>query len=157
MTNINFEIAFRIRAARLQRNLTQQDLAEKFNKTSAAISDIERGKTQITASDLVLFSELLAKPIEYFYGEDFHDNDIEDIIALMRKLPPESRKQQLPMMTMFLRMVEIQNEMQNTDDKEKQMEAVKEFYEIFLPYYDSMESMMDQLREAKKNIESLLN
>ncbi len=156
MTDHNMEITQRIRAARLKRNLTQQDLADKFNKTSAAISDIERGKTQITASDLILFSELLAKPIEYFYGEDFHDDDIADIIALMRRLPPETRKQQLPMMTMFLRMAEIQNEMQNTDDKEKQMEAVKEFYELFLPYYDSMESMMEQLREAKNNIESLL-
>jgi transcriptional regulator with XRE-family HTH domain len=156
MTDNNFEIAQRIRAARLQKKLTQQDLAEKFNKTSAAISDLERGKTQISASDLVLFSELLAKPIEYFYGEDFTDADIEDIIALMRRLPPETRKQQLPMITMFLRMAEINHEMQNTTDKEKQLEAVKEFYELFLPYYDSMESMMNQLREAKINIESLL-
>ena len=75
---------------------------------------------------------------------------------MMRRLPPEKRKQQLPMMTMFLRMAEIHNEMQNTEDKEKQIEAVKEFYEIFLPYYDSMESMMVQLREAKMNIESLI-
>lgn len=157
MTDHNFEIAQRIRAARTQRELTQQDLAEKFAKTSAAISDIERGKTQITAADLILFSELLSKPIEYFYGEDFSDSDIEDIIALMRRLPPETRKQQLPMMMMFLRMAEINNEMQNTDDKEKQMEAVQEFYELFVPYYDSMESMMGQLRDAKKNIESLLS
>jgi len=156
MNDINFEIAQRIRAARLQRNLTQQDLAEKFNKTSATISDIERGKTQITASDLVLFSELLVKPIEYFFGEDFSDSDIEDVIALMRKLPPETRKQQLPLMTMFLRMAQITVEMQDTSDVEKQMEAVKEFYELFLPYYNSMESMMNQLTEAKKNIESLL-
>ena len=156
MNDINLEIAQRIRAARLQRNLTQQDLAEKFNKTSAAISDIERGKTQITASDLVLFSELLLKPIEYFYGEDFSDSDIEDVIALMRKLPPETRKQQLPLMTMFLRMAQINIEMQDTSDLEKQMEAVKEFYELFLPYYNSMESIMSQLTEAKKNIESLL-
>lgn len=156
MTNKNFEIAQRLRAARLQRNLTQQDLAEKFNKTSAAISDIERGKTQITAADLVIFSELLAKPIEYFYGEDFSDSDIEDVIALMRRLPPETRKQQLPLMTMFLRMAEINYEMQNTTDKEKQAEAVKEFYELFLPYYESMDSLMEQLTDAKKNIESLL-
>jgi len=27
---------------------------------------------------------------------------------------------------------------------------------VFLPYYDSMESTIGQLREAKKNIESLL-
>lgn len=156
MIESNFEIAQRIRAARLQRNLTQQEIAERFNKTSAAISDIERGKTQITASDLLIFSELLVKPIEYFFGESIGDQDIEDIVALMRRLPPESRKQQLPMMTMYLRMVEITYEMQTTQDKEKQLNAVKEFYELFVPYYESMESMLSQLREAKNNIESLL-
>jgi transcriptional regulator with XRE-family HTH domain len=156
MTDKNFEIALRIRAARLQRNLTQQDVAEKFSKTSAAISDIERGKTQITAADLILFSELLLKPIEYFYGEDFTDAEVQDLIALMRKLPPEMRKQQLPLMMMMLRMAEINYEMQQTEDREKQLEAVKEFYELFLPYYNSMEITVQQLREAKNSMESLL-
>jgi hypothetical protein len=74
----------------------------------------------------------------------------------MRKLPPEARKQQLPLMTMFLRMAQINVEMQDPMDWEKQMEVVKEFYELFLPYYNSMESIMSQLTEAKNNIESLL-
>jgi transcriptional regulator with XRE-family HTH domain len=156
MTDENILIAQRIRAARLQRGLTQQDLADKFGKTSAAISDIERGKTQITAADLFVFSELLVKPIEYFFGEDFGDAEIQDIIAIIRNLPPDMRKQQLPMMTMMLRMAEINANMQNTDDKEKQLEAVKEFYESFLPYYNMMDNMMGQLKEAKYNIESLL-
>ena len=156
MIDNNLEIAQRIRAARLQRDFTQQGIADKFNKTSAAISDIERGKTQISAADLILFSEFLGKPIEYFFGEDFSDSDIEDVIHLMRRLPPETRKQQLPLMSMFLRMAQINYEMQNTSDSEKQAEAIKEFYEIFLPYYESMESMIGQLREAKHNIESLL-
>jgi transcriptional regulator with XRE-family HTH domain len=156
MTDENILIAQRIRAARLQRNLTQQDMADKFSKTSAAISDIERGKTQITASDLLVFADLLIKPIEYFYGEDYGDPEIDDLIALMRRLPPEMRKQQLPMMSMMLRMSEIKNTMQNTEDKEKQLESVKEFYDMFLPYYNAMESMLLQLREAKEGIESLL-
>jgi transcriptional regulator with XRE-family HTH domain len=157
MTNENILIAQRIRAARLQRNLTQQDMADKFSKTSAAISDIERGKTQITAADLIIFADLLIKPIEYFYGEDFGDQEIEDIIALIRRLPPEMRKQQLPLMTMMLRMAEINFNMQNTDDKDKQVEAAKEFYDLFLPYYQSMNNMVSQLKEAKDNLESLLH
>lgn len=156
MIDQNFQIAQRIKAARLQRNLTQQDLAEKFNKTSAAISDIERGKTQISATDLIQFSELLMKPIEYFFGEDFSGNDVQDIIVLIRKLPPELKKQQLPLITMMLRMNEINYEMQNTEDKVLQSKAVKEFYEMFLPYYNSMETMVEQLRDAKSNIESLI-
>jgi len=58
---------------------------------------------------------------------------------------------------MFLQMAEINYKMQKTGDKEEQLKAVKDFYELFLPYYDQMESMLVQLREAKKNIESLLS
>jgi transcriptional regulator with XRE-family HTH domain len=156
MTDNNMFIAQRIRAARLQRNLTQQDLADKLNKTSAAISDIERGKTQITANDLIVFSDLLGKPIEYFFGEDFGGDDIVDIISIIRRLPQDMRKQQLPIITMMLRMSEITSNMQSSDDPEKQSEAVSEFYELFLPYYQTMDAMMDQLKEAKKNLESIL-
>jgi transcriptional regulator with XRE-family HTH domain len=157
MTDENILIAQRIRAARLLRNLTQQDMADKFNKTSAAISDIERGKTQITAADLLVFADLLIKPIEYFYGEDFGDPEIEDLIALMRRLPPEMRKQQIPIMSMMLRMAEINYNMQNTDDPLKQLEAAKEFYDSFLPYYTMMDNMMGQLKEAKQNLESIID
>ncbi len=156
MTDNNMFIAQRIRAARLQRNLTQQDLADKLNKTAAAVSDIERGKTQITANDLITFSELLGKPIEYFFGEDFGGEDIADISAVIRRLPPDLRKQQLPMLMMMLRMFEINANMQSSDDPQKQIEAVSEFYENFLTFYHTMDSMMDQLKEAKYNLESVL-
>jgi hypothetical protein len=46
--------------------------------------------------------------------------------------------------------------MQDVSDEEKQIEAIKEFYELFLPYYNSMESLMSQLKDAKKNIESIM-
>lgn len=74
----------------------------------------------------------------------------------MRRLPPEARQVQLPTISMILQMAEINYKMQKTEDKEEQLKAVKDFYELFLPYYDSMESMLDQLREAKNDIESLL-
>lgn len=156
MTDKNVEIAQRIRAARIQRGLTQQDTANRFSKTAAAISDIKRGKTQITATDLIIFSELLIKPIEYFFGEDFGDPEIEDVIAMMRQMPPELRKQQLPTMTMILRMAEINYQIRNNDNQENQIESLREFYDIFVPYYETMESLIDQLRTAKANLESLL-
>lgn len=156
MTDENMLIAQRIRAARLQRNLTQQDLANKIGVTSAAISDIERGKTRISAVDLITFSDLLLKPIEYFFGEDFSDPEIQDIIAMMRRLSPEERKQQLPVMTMMLTMIEIQHNMQNTEDKDKQLESIKEFYSLLVPYYETLESTVNQLRIAKENLESII-
>ena len=59
-------------------------------------------------------------------------------------------------MTMMLRITQKNCEMQNTEDKEKQLEAVQEFNELLLPFYASMESLLSQLREAKQNIESLI-
>lgn len=152
----NFEIAQRIKAARLQRNLTQKDVADTFNKTSAAISDIERGRTQITAADLLKFSEILSKPIEYFYGADFGDADIENIIAIVRKLPSESRKEQLPWLTTYLSMTQINYEMQSIKDEEKLMEKAKEFHENFIPFFNTLESMVDKLRDAKEKLETVL-
>ncbi len=156
MPNENMLIAQRIRAARLQRTLTQKDLADKFGKTSAAISDIERGKTQITAADLIIFAELLVKPIEYFYGEDFGDPEIEDIIAMIRKLPPEMRKTQLPTVSIMLKMAEINVAMQSTGEPELQLQKAKEFYETFVMYYDNLSKLMNQMKEAKEKLESVL-
>jgi len=92
-----------------------------------------------------------------FFWEDFSDSDIEDVIALMRRLPSDTRKQQLPLITMFLRMAEINLEMQNNEDVDKQREAIKEFYELFIPYYDSMKTMLNQLTLAKEKNESILS
>ena len=152
----NLLIAQRIKAARLQRNLTQQDLADKLGKTSAAISDLERGKTQISASDLVILADLLVKPVEYFYGEDFSGEDIQDIISLIRRMPPESRKEQLPMMTTMLSMFEIGKKVQEEIDDQKRMELAKEFYSLLLGYSSSMNKLMTQLMEVKENLESVL-
>ena len=93
------------------------------------------------------------KPIKYFFGEDFGGEYVQDIISLIRKMPPELRKHELPIMTMMIRMNEINYETQNSQDKIKQSDAVKEFYELFLPYYNSMESLFTQLKEAKGHID----
>ena len=56
MNNI---IVKRIRDVRKERGLTQQDLANILDKTAAAISDLERGKVQVNASDLYKIATLL--------------------------------------------------------------------------------------------------
>jgi len=83
----NQEIVARIKEARRQRNMTQQQLAALLGKTAAAVSDMERGKVQVSASDLSILANTLNKPIEFFYGEEIGDSDIQDLVAVMRKLP----------------------------------------------------------------------
>ena len=63
---MNEIIVKRIKAARMERGLTQQNLADQLGRTAAALSDLERGKVQVTASDLLKLARYLNKPIEYF-------------------------------------------------------------------------------------------
>lgn len=57
---------------------------------------------------------------------------------------------------MYLRMAEINYEMQNSEDDEQQMEKAKEFFKLFIPFFNSMEAMLDKLRDVKQKLESVL-
>lgn len=63
----NHFIRQRIKQAREELNMTQDDLAEKIYKSRVQISDLERGRTQVSASELIVLSLALHKPIMYFY------------------------------------------------------------------------------------------
>ena len=52
---------------RLVSRETQEDLAKKMEKTRVAISDLERGRVSVNASDLGFIAAYYDKPISYFY------------------------------------------------------------------------------------------
>jgi transcriptional regulator with XRE-family HTH domain len=56
-----------IKKARLEANMSQAELAEKAYFRQAAISQIETGKREVTASEIVYLSYVLNKPIAYFF------------------------------------------------------------------------------------------
>lgn len=56
-----------IRTAREERNMSQDELARAIYKNRATISDYERGRTGISAFDLMGIAHALGKPILYFY------------------------------------------------------------------------------------------
>ena len=64
---INLYIRNRIKEARAQRDESQLDIARILSKTGSVVSDIERGRVQVSASDLSLIANYLEKPISYFY------------------------------------------------------------------------------------------
>jgi len=64
---INRYIRERIREAREKRGRTQDELAKELERSRVAVSDIERGKAQVNASDLVIIASYLEKPIAFFY------------------------------------------------------------------------------------------
>jgi transcriptional regulator with XRE-family HTH domain len=56
----------RIRQAREDLGLTQQQLGEQYGCSHAAISDIERGVTKLGVSDLGRLAAVLGKEMSYF-------------------------------------------------------------------------------------------
>jgi transcriptional regulator with XRE-family HTH domain len=83
----------KIKQARLAANESQSDLAKFFGKSRVTISDMERGRVDISASDLSFIAAHYNKPISYFFPprvtankEDLTQLD-EELLFLFFQLP----------------------------------------------------------------------
>jgi transcriptional regulator with XRE-family HTH domain len=79
---ITVEMGELIRKARVVAKMSQAELAEKAYFRQAAISQIETGKREISATDLLYLSYTLNKPIIYFFPKKLlHQKDDEQSIT----------------------------------------------------------------------------
>jgi len=148
---MNDIVVQRIRAARSERGLTQKDLADHLGKTQATISDLERGKVQVSASEVYQISRFLNKPIEYFFGEEVGDKEIQDVVAVLRKQPAKDRIGVLQITTMILQMQNLTDEVQKyPKGKEIPIEKVKEFYNLFVPFVTTINAMSQKFDEMRE-------
>ncbi len=140
----NEQIAERIRQARLERGLTQKDLAVFLNKTPSNVSDIERCRVQVSAVDLYILAEALNKPIEYFFGEDFGGKDIENLVGLIRNETPDAKKATLEWMHIWLNMQTLVQRLEVTD-RELTTEELQLFVSNFVAFVMLFEEMKKQV------------
>jgi transcriptional regulator with XRE-family HTH domain len=90
----------RIKTARKGYHMTQAVLGKAINKSGVVISDMERGRTEVNAADLMRIAHVLEKPIKYFFpirdvpSEEELTTDEWELIIQIRKLDnyPELRK-----------------------------------------------------------------
>lgn len=75
----------RIRAARLEANMTQADLANKAYFKQSSISKIESGNRAVSAEDILYLCYALNKPINYFFPKEFSEEFSEDDLTLLEK------------------------------------------------------------------------
>jgi len=89
----NRYIREKIRQARTEANESQDDLAKAMGKSRVTISDIERGRVIISASELGFIAAHYDKPISYFYPSRVKivDGDLsvleEELLFLFIQLP----------------------------------------------------------------------
>ncbi len=58
----------RLRSARLDAGLTQEEAGKKLRKPQAFISKIERGERNVDAIEIAEIGKVYGKPIDYFLG-----------------------------------------------------------------------------------------
>lgn len=76
LDQLKLNIGLRVKFARLQKGLTQAELAEAINKAFETISNIERGKTAPNFSTLADIADVLGLPLKDFF--EFGEESISD-------------------------------------------------------------------------------
>lgn len=147
----NDDIAKKVKETRKMRGLTQSDVAKVLNKTSATVSDIERGKIQISASDLFKIANVLNKPIEFFFGDEFSNEYIQDLVFLIRKQPLERQEEIIQQTKMLLSLTAFQQSINDTG-RELTDQEISDAIKYVFQYADEIEKIHDQMVEIKKNL-----
>ena len=155
MTEIKEIIAQRIKKARENLKITQKQVALTLGfKTANAISEIERGNVNISAKDLFTLAEYFNKPILYFFGRDYKD---EEITAIIESLTDNEIVQLRKMADTFVKMrqlpilyEDIENDNSKLHDEEREL-ALREFAEYSRTLLnDQLEAMGRQMTTALK-------
>lgn len=64
------DIPGKIKALRIEKNLTQQQLADLINKTLSSVKKYETGRVMITIDTLYDIAKALDVPIFYFFSDN---------------------------------------------------------------------------------------
>ena len=90
------QIGNRIKLCRKQRNLTQEDLAEKIDVSSHYIYEIERGTKTMSLPILIKVSETLSISTDYIlFGSYATHNECKDRLNLLIETVPVHRRENL--------------------------------------------------------------
>lgn len=89
-------VAEKIRLLRLQRGLSQENLADSLRISTTAYGDIERGKTDLTLSRLYQIAEILKVGVVFFIEDNTPSSFQQELQQLeLEKLRIENEKLRL--------------------------------------------------------------
>ncbi|MES2797740.1 MAG: helix-turn-helix transcriptional regulator [Bacteroidota bacterium] len=78
------EIGEKIRQARLQKGLSQENVADSLHISTTAYGDIERNKSEISVTRLLKICQILEVPIEEILKNSIHQSDFSDEIIQLK-------------------------------------------------------------------------
>ena len=87
------ELGHRLRDARNNRNLNQDEVAEALELPRTAIVKIETGERSVSTLELAQLADLYVRPVAQFFSEESLDDDV--LVALYRLDPAFSTEPQV--------------------------------------------------------------
>ncbi|MBN2047822.1 MAG: helix-turn-helix transcriptional regulator [Anaerolineaceae bacterium] len=144
----NQDIVDRIKRVRKERGYTQQDLADFVQKTGSNISEMERGKVQVNASDLHDIAKALGKPIEFFYGYESDDPLFDDLKELLREETPEARRNTLYSVNLSLSMKHKIDRLKLVEEQPSENDIL-EFLHDFIAYSRELDRQNEEVKKIK--------
>lgn len=88
-------LAERLRLAREQANLSQEEVAEKLSLPRPAISQIENGRRRVEALELARLAKLYRCPMSYFAEEPAGSERLETLNRTAASLSEKDREEVL--------------------------------------------------------------
>ncbi len=146
MSASNDQIIEKVREYRKRSGKTQADLAELLGKTTASISDLERGRVQLSASELSQIADFLNVPINSFFSEAIEDEEIQNVIYAIQEQPKDARINSFGMVKLFLEIQALYKKIMANPKKEFQPEELGEIVTkilMFTSQYKAMTSKLD--------------
>lgn len=95
------ELSKKLKKARIESGLKQEEIAELMNLPISGISVIEKGTRKVDVLELIKFAEFYSKPIEWFFRDDsqtnarrWYDKDekLAEALYLLQKAPIKYQK-----------------------------------------------------------------
>ena len=144
MSATNEEIIQRIKEYRIKAGKTQLDLANELGKTSASISDLERGKVQVSASELSKIADYFNIPVNNFYN-GLENEEIQKVINSIQEQPKESRINSFAMVSLFLEIQVLSKKILANPQKKYSPEELGEIVTKLLTFQTQYKAMTSRL------------
>ncbi len=92
----NKELGLRVRQLRLDRDMTQEEVAKAIGVTAGYISNVENNRTLCTLKVLVYFAQLANVSLDYLAGsitEDYRSRSQDyEVLRLLHKFPIDMKE-----------------------------------------------------------------
>lgn len=145
MSASNDQIIEKIREYRKRSGKTQLDLATLLGKTPASISDLERGRVQVLASELSQIADFLNVPINSFFIEALEDEEIQNVIYAIQEQPKEARISSFGMVKLYLEILALYKKVMANPKKKYLPEELGEIVTKILTFTSQYKAMTSKL------------